>query len=109
MRNLHLFYEDTNDLLKRNIGDISSDLNNCWIVEENSFPSMYHKGFNMPRYFCNRLFDDVIYAQSNRTQDAVFKRYALHSIKTRTLGMCLLLDSISVTIKRMTNDIYFLC
>ena len=63
----------------------------------------------MSRFFCNRLFDDVIYAQSNRTQDAVFKRYALHSIKTRTLGTCLLLDSISVTIKRMTNDICFLC
>ena len=109
MRNLHLFYEDTYDFLKRNIGDISRDLNNCWIVEENSFPSMYHKGFNMSRFFCNRFFDDVIYAQSNRTQDAVFKRYALHSIKTRTLGTCLLLDSISVTIKRMTNDIYFLC
>ena len=70
---------------------------------------MYHKGFNMSRFFCNRPFDDVIYAQSNRTQDAIFKRYALHSIRTRTLGRCLLLDSISVTIKRMTNDIYFLC
>ena len=65
VRNLHLFYEDTYDLLKRNIGDISRDLNNCWIVEENSFPSMYHKGLNMSRFFCNRLFDDVIYAQSN--------------------------------------------
>ena len=80
VRNLHLFYEDTYDLLKRNIGDISRDLNNCWIVEENSFPSMYHKGFNMSRFFCNRLFDDVIYTQSNRTQDAVFKRYVLHSM-----------------------------
>ena len=59
---------------RENIGDISRDLNNCWIVEENSFPSMYHKGFNISRFFCNRLFDDVIYAQSNRTQDAVFKR-----------------------------------
>ena len=29
VRNLHLFYEDTNDLMKRNIGGISSDLNNC--------------------------------------------------------------------------------
>ena len=109
VRNRHLFYEDTYDLLKRNIGDISRDLNNCWIVEENSFPSMYHKGFNMSRFFCNRLFDDVIYAQSNRMQDAVFKRYVLHSMKTRTLGTCLPLDSISVTIKRMTNNIYFLC
>ena len=69
---------------------------------------MYHKGFNMSRFFCNRLFDDVMYTQSNRTQDAVFKRYVLHSIKTRTSAACLLLDSISVTIKRMTNDIYFL-
>ena len=32
------------------------------------------------RFFCSRLFDDVIYAQSNRTQDAVFKRYVLHSM-----------------------------
>ena len=63
----------------------------------------------MSRFCCNRLFDDMIHAQSNRTQDAAFKRYALHSIKTRTLGTCLLLDSISITSKRMTNDIYFLC
>ena len=103
------FMNNTYDLLKRNIRDISRDLNNYWIVEENSFPSMYHKGFNMSRFFCNRLFDDVIYAQSNRTQDPVVKRYVLHSIKTRTLAECLLLDSISGTIKRMTNDSYFLC
>ena len=50
MRNLHLFYEDTSDLLRRNIGDISSDLNNCWITEENSFPSVYHKGLICPGF-----------------------------------------------------------
>ena len=49
-----------------------------------------------------------MYGGSNRTQDAVFKRYVLHSMKTRTLSLCLLLGSISVTVKRMTTDIHFL-
>ena len=52
-RNPHLFYEDTYDLLKRNTGDISRDLNNYWIGEEISFLTMYHKGFNEWRFFCN--------------------------------------------------------
>ena len=49
-----------------------------------------------------------MYGGSNRTQDAVFKRYVLHSMKTRNLSLCLLLGSISVTVKRMTTDIHFL-
>ena len=86
-----------------------------WITvglwEKIAFHPCIIKGFNiyMSRFFCNRLFDDMIYPSQIVSKDAVFKRYALHSIKTRTLGTCLLLDSISLTIKRVTNDIYFLC
>ena len=108
MRNRQLSYEDTYHLLKRNIGDILHDLNNYWIGEEISFLSKYHNGFNMSRLFCNWLFNDVMYGGSIRTQDAVFKRYVPHSMKRRTLGLCLLLGSISVTVKRKTTDIYFL-
>ena len=60
-REIHTYFTKiTYDLLKRNTGDISRDFNDYWIGEEISFLSMYHKGFNKSRFFCNWLFDDVM-------------------------------------------------
>ena len=90
---------------ERNIGDISRDLNNCWIVEENSFPSMYHKGFNISRFFCNTWIAHVWQPRgqrSKRSWRSVTAHFGLLTLNVINMALSLFSNSAHVSVTGFT-------